>query len=53
MVIADFKEIKDRLKNNKWSVAEVAEITGWSRRTVGRVKKARSFKQYREICQAI
>lgn len=48
MTMADFKQLKQDLKAK--SVTEVSDKSGWSATTLRRVKKARSFKQYREFC---
>ncbi len=44
-----FLEIKEDLKND--SPWDVACAYGWSLRTIQRVKQARSFKHYRELCR--
>ena len=49
MLMAEFKEIKELLRKTG-STLRTAVSTGWSVRTVQRVKKARSFKQYKELC---
>jgi len=47
----EFKELKQAIKET--SIAEVAEDTNWSKSTLRRIKKARSLKQYRELCRTM
>jgi uncharacterized protein YerC len=49
MTDATFKKLKESLKKKK-SVVAVAKSTGWSERTVGRVKQARSYGGYKKLC---
>lgn len=49
MTIDSFKEIKESLKEFSGDVNAAANDTGWSDRTVAYAKKARSFKQYKEL----
>jgi hypothetical protein len=46
----EFKKIKEALK--KKPVAIVASKFDWSKTTIRRVLKARSLKQYRDLCVA-
>ena len=50
MTMNEFKRIKASLKVTK-STMDTAENTGWSVRTVQRVRHAPSLKQYREVCR--
>ncbi len=50
MTMKQFKAVKQQLKNFHGSTVDTAEYTDWSVRTVQRVKKATSFKQYKELC---
>lgn len=50
MDMIDFKKIKESLKKTGGSPSETADRTGWSVRTVQRVKKAKSLKQYGDLC---
>lgn len=46
----DIKEFKAEMKVK--TVYEVAETSGWSPTTLRRIKKSRSLKHYKELCNS-
>lgn len=48
--VDDFREVKEAIKAEpKESNPSIAATTGWSAETVRMARKARSFKQYKEL----
>lgn len=51
MTLNEFQKAKKAVNGGK-DLEMVAKKTGWSVRTLTRVKKARSLKSYKELCNS-